>query len=85
MRILTFVFAVVLGLIGGSYAQGPGPEIIRSRSFVLLDGQGRKRGEWVIDSSGQSVLRTFDAQGRLTWDSIGTPRAQGVGSLVRDR
>jgi len=76
MRILTFVFAVVLGLIGGSYAQGPGPEIIRSKYFVLLDAQGRKRGEWTLDSSGQPVLRMFDAKGNVIWDTTGTPHPQ---------
>jgi hypothetical protein len=74
MRILTFVIAVVLGLIVGSYAQAPGPEIIRSREFVLVDGQGHKRGEWTVDSSGQAVLRMFDRTGSLSWSSAGGPR-----------
>jgi hypothetical protein len=94
MRIATLVLAAVAGFAGGSlsshvsvYAQGPGAEILRSREFVLTDSAGRKRGEWMIDSSGQTVLRTFDTRGRLTWDSLGTPRPQGAGgsSLIPDR
>ena len=74
MRILTFVFAVLLGLLGGSYAQGPGPEVIRSKEFVLLDGQGHKRGEWTVDASGQGVLRMYDNAGSLVWSSAGGAR-----------
>jgi hypothetical protein len=93
MRIATIILAALAGFAGGSigsritsvYAQGPGVEILRSREFVLMDGAGHKRGEWLIDSSGQTVLRTFDARGRLTWDSVGTPRPQGVESLVPNR
>lgn len=71
MRILTFVFAVLLGVLGGTYAQAPGPEIIRGRSFVLLDGEGHKRGEWLVDESGRAVLRMYDAKGKLIWNSAG--------------
>ncbi|MGP0074809.1 MAG: hypothetical protein ACLPWF_23095 [Bryobacteraceae bacterium] len=85
MRILTFVFAVVLGLIGGSYAQGPGPETIRSKEFVLVDAKGRKRGEWTVDSSGQGVLRMFDNTGTVIWSSARGPRLLKQGSFVPDR
>jgi len=85
MRILTFVFAMVLGLIGGSYAQRPGQEIIRSKQFVLLDAQGHKRGEWTVDASGQGVLRMFDNAGSVIWSSAGGPRLLKEGSPVRDR
>jgi hypothetical protein len=93
MRIATLVLAVLAGFAGGSisshmrsvYAQDPGAEILRSREFVLMDSAGHQRGEWLIDSSGRAVLRTFDARGRLTWDSIGTPRPQGANSFVPDR
>jgi hypothetical protein len=71
MRILTFVVAVVLGLLVGSYAQTPGPEVVRGRSFVLLDGEGHKRGEWLVDDSGRAVLRMYDAKGTLIWNSAG--------------
>lgn len=84
MRILTFVIAVVLGLIVGSYAQAPGPEVIRGRSFVLLDGEGHKRGEWVVDN-GRAVLRMFDAKGTLIWNSAGGAQLLSQPSLVRDR
>jgi hypothetical protein len=84
MRISTLLAAAFAGFLAGAigsrltpvYAQGPGVEILQSKDFVLLDGSGHKRGEWKMDSSGQPVLRLFDAQGRLTWDTTGTPRAQ---------
>ena len=84
MRILAFVLAVALGLFVGSYAQAPGPEVIRGRSFVLLDGEGHKRGEWVVDN-GRGVLRMFDAKGTLIWSSAGGVRLLNQPSLVRDR
>lgn len=71
MRILTLVLAAVIGLMVGSYAQAPGPEVIRGRSFVLLDGDGHKRGEWLVDVSGRAVLRMYDAKGALIWNSAG--------------
>ncbi len=42
---------------------------LQSKSFVLLDGAGHKRGEWKMDSSGQPVLRLFDAQGHIVWQT----------------
>jgi hypothetical protein len=90
MRTSTLVAAAFAGFIGGTigggasgshfttvYAQGPDPgvEILHSKNFVLLDGAGHKRGEWKIDPSGLPVLRLFDAQGRVIWDTTGTPRA----------
>jgi len=82
MRISTLVVAAIAGFIGGEfnaylrtvYAQGPGADILQSKSFVLLDGSGRKRGEWKIDPSGQAVLRLFDSQGQVIWDTTGTAR-----------
>jgi len=74
MRILTIVVAVLAGFIGGSFAQSPGPEVIRGRSFVLLDGEGHKCGEWLVDESGRGALRMFDAKGTLIWSSVGGVR-----------
>lgn len=85
MRILTFVAAVVLGLIVGSYAQAPGPEVIRARSFVLVDSEGHRRGEWLVDKSGRGVLRMFDAKGTMIWSSAPGAQLLGQPSLVRDR
>lgn len=84
MRISTFVLAATTGLLAGVvgsrltpvYAQESSVEILHSKDFVLLDGSGHKRGEWKMDSSGQPVLRLFDAQGRTIWDTTGTPRPQ---------
>jgi hypothetical protein len=84
MRTVLLVQATVAGLFGGLIApymttvraQEPGVEILHSKDFVLLDGAGHKRGEWKMDSSGQPVLRLFDSQGRVIWDTTGTPRAQ---------
>jgi hypothetical protein len=80
MRTSILFVAVLAGFAGGSvashitsvYAQVPGVEIIRSRSFVLLDAEGRKRGEWMVNPSGQPVLRMYDAEGREIWDTTGT-------------
>ncbi len=85
MRILTFVVAVLLGLMVGSYAQAPAPEIIRGRSFVLVDGEGHKRGEWFVDNTGRGVLRMFDRTGAVIWSSAGGVRLLKQPSLVRDR
>jgi hypothetical protein len=71
MRILTFVMAAVLGLMLGSYAQVPGPEVIRGRSFALLDNEGHKRGEWLVDNTGRGVMRMFDRTGKVIWSSAG--------------
>jgi hypothetical protein len=85
----TLVLATFAGFLGGAiasrlfpsasrlltvHAQGPGPEILQSRSFVLLDSSGRKRGEWTMDPSGRPILRLLDAQGRVVWDTTGTAR-----------
>jgi hypothetical protein len=78
MRILTFVAAMVLGLMVGSYAQAPGPEIIRGRSFVLLDSEGHKRGEWFVDNSDRGVIRMFDRTGKVISSS-----ASGISLLSR--
>jgi hypothetical protein len=77
MRLSTLVLAALAGFAGGAigshvttvYAQGPGVEILHSKTFVLLDGAGHKRGEWTMDSSGQPVLRLFDAQDRVIWQT----------------
>ena len=82
MRISTVFLAMAAGLLAGAitlrlipvYAQGSGVEILHSKDFVLQDGSGHKRGEWKMDSSGQPVLRLFDAQGRVIWDTAGTVR-----------
>ena len=79
MRILTLVFAVVLGFIGGSFAQGrgaqaPGPEVVRGRQFILLDSAGHERGEWAVDANGRGVLRMFDSKGNVVFQSGGGPR-----------
>jgi len=70
-----FVIAALAGFLGGwigshlptVYAQGPGVEILQSKTFVLLDNAGKKRGEWTVDASGQPALRLFDLQGRVIW------------------
>jgi hypothetical protein len=82
MRIITIVFAMTAGFIGGAigssfktvYAQTPGEGIIHGREFVLLDAQGRKRGEWMVDSSDRGVIRMFDSKGSLIWDNGGGAR-----------
>jgi hypothetical protein len=51
------------------YGQGPGVETFQCRNYVLMDAAGHKRGEWKMDSSGEPVLRMFDAQGRLIWQT----------------
>jgi hypothetical protein len=84
MRISILILATFAGFLGGTigsrltsvYAQGSGVEVLQAKDFVLLDGAGHKRGEWRMGSSGQPVLRLFDAQGRVIWDTMGTPRAQ---------
>jgi hypothetical protein len=82
MRNLTIAFAMVAGFAGGVissnvktvYAQTPGDGIIRGREFVLLDPQGRKRGEWMVDFSDRGVIKMFDEKGNPIWDSAGGPR-----------
>jgi hypothetical protein len=51
------------------YGQGPGVETLQCRHYVLMDAAGHKRGEWKMDSSGEPVLRMFDAQGRVIWQT----------------
>jgi hypothetical protein len=77
MRTATLILAAFAGFLGGVigsrlttvYAQGPGVEILQSKTFMLLDGAGHKRGEWKMDSSGQPVFRLFDTQGHVTWQT----------------
>jgi hypothetical protein len=77
MRTATLFLATLAGFLGGAlashmttvYAQGPGVEILQSKSFVLLDRGGQKRGEWLMDPSGKPVLRMFDTQGRVVWEA----------------
>jgi hypothetical protein len=77
MRISTLLLATSAGFLGGAidsrltpvYAQGSGVEMLQSKDFELLDGAGHKRGEWKMDSSGQPVLRLFDAQGHIIWQT----------------
>jgi hypothetical protein len=76
MRISTLVLAVFAGFVSGAvgsrmtvYAQAPGVDILHSKNFVLLDDAGHKRGEWKMDSSGQPVIRLFDPQGRVIWQT----------------
>lgn len=79
MRTSGLVLAALAGFFGGIaasrlepvHAQGPGAEVLPSRSFVLLDAAGRKRGEWIVDSSGKPLLRMFDASGRVIWEARG--------------
>lgn len=51
------------------YGQGPSVQTFECKNYVLMDGAGHKRGEWKIDSSGEPVLRMFDAQGRIIWQT----------------
>jgi hypothetical protein len=82
MRTVTIVLAALAGFVGGTaasrlekvHAQGPGAEVVRSRSFVLLDSGGRKRGEWTVDASGHPRLQMFDRFGRVLWESRGGPQ-----------
>jgi hypothetical protein len=84
MRTSTLVIAAMAGFLGGTigsrlpavFAQGPVVESLQSRNFALLDGAGHKRGEWRLDPSGQPALRLFDAQGRVVWDTLGTPHTR---------
>jgi len=76
MRVSTPVLSCVGFLAGAAgshfatvHAQAPGVDILHSQNFVLMDGAGHKRGEWKMDSSGQPVLRLFDAQGRVIWQT----------------
>jgi hypothetical protein len=82
MRTLSLILAALAGFVGGMaasrleavHAQGPGAEVLPSRSFLLLDNAGRKRGEWIVDSSGKPLLRMFDASGRIIWETRGGPQ-----------
>jgi hypothetical protein len=84
MRSSILILATFAGFLGGlagsrittAFAQSPSTEVIQSRSFVLLDSAGRKRGEWMIDVSGQAVIRLFDSHGQELWDTAGTAHAQ---------
>jgi hypothetical protein len=76
MRISTLVLAAFVGFVSGAigshmtvFAQAPGADFLRSKNFVLLDDGGHKRGEWNMDSSGEPVIRLFDAQGRVMWQT----------------
>ena len=76
VRISTLALAALAGFLGGAigshmpvYAQAPGVDMLRSKTFVLLDNSGRKRGEWTMDPSGEPALRFFDADGRVTWQA----------------
>ncbi len=40
-----------------------------ANTFVLRDGNGRKRGEWTVDRSGQPSLRMFDETGKVVWST----------------
>ena len=91
MRTAIVCLAAAAGFAGGLagsriatvHAQGPGPgvEILRSKSFVLLDASGRKRGEWRMDSNGQPVLRLFDDRGNVFWDTTGIARPRLTGGI----
>ena len=82
MRALMIVSAVAAGFVRGAvgsglktvYAQTSGEGILHGREFVLLDGQGRRRGEWVVDGSNRGVLKMFDEKGSLIWSSAGGAR-----------
>ena len=84
MRSSILILATFAGFLGGlaggwiitAFAQSPSADVIQSRGFVLLDNAGRKRGEWMIDVSGQAVVRLFDSHGKVLWDTAGTVRAQ---------
>jgi hypothetical protein len=76
MRISTLVIALagfVAGMVGSRlatvHAQGSAIDTFQCKNYVLMDGAGHKRGEWKVDPSGQPVLRLFDAQGRVTWQT----------------
>ncbi len=76
MRISTPVIGLagfVAGMVGSHlatvHAQGSAVDTFQCKNYVLMDSTGHKRGEWRVDSSGESVLRLFDAQGHVTWQA----------------
>jgi hypothetical protein len=81
----SIVWAGLAGFAGGAvgsrviplqtaYAQTPTPDLVQAKSFVLLDSDNRKRGEWRIDTGGEPVLELYDKQGKLIWDSSDRPK-----------
>ena len=40
---------------------------LEARGFVLMDAQGRKRGELGFDRQGRPALRFFDESGKVVW------------------
>lgn len=81
-QITTIVFAILAGFSGGALAphllriaavhaqdSKPAPDVVQGKTFILLDGSGRKRGEWTLDNSGEPVLQFFDEQGRPIWEA----------------
>ncbi|MGI8744607.1 MAG: hypothetical protein ACR2NN_18940 [Bryobacteraceae bacterium] len=69
-------FAPRLLQVGPVHAQAM-PELVQAKSFVLLDGSGRKRGEWKLDASGDPVLQLFDQGGRTIWEA-GKPKVRAL-------
>ena len=80
MRSLCLVIiAGLAGFLGGTAAfsvlspasvnANPVAQPLESNRFILLDGSGRKRGEWSVDKSGRVFLRMFDENGRTVWDT----------------
>ncbi len=45
------------------------PERMKAQSFVLVDESGRKRGEFSMGSNGQPMVRLYDQDGRIIWDT----------------
>lgn len=80
-RIFFPILAAAAGMLGGilAAAQAQGgrtvPSVIEAKSFVLLDGAGRKRGEWKLDASGQPFITLFDENGRSIWSTAPGIRA----------
>ena len=84
MQISTPVIAALAGFLAGAFGSSDGNslrprhrrrETFECKNYVLMDGAGHKRGEWKIDSSGEPVLRMFDAQGRVIWQTNKAGRA----------
>jgi hypothetical protein len=47
---------------------------ITARSFVLVDNQGRKRGELSTLPDGRPFLKFYDTQGNVVWNAAGGAR-----------
>jgi hypothetical protein len=73
--VIAALVAVRMGAIGR--------QVVEAQSFVLIDAQGRRRGELVMEEKGAPSLGLYDASGtrklRLALDADGLPRLSMTG------